>query len=87
MYKINLNEKFARTLKAINVTDPKAKDKSVYQTLNDKHDILFVLDPSKYIAADFNLSIRKVLSSITENINIDLNSFLDLLDQKYHQEY
>lgn len=87
MYKINLNEKFARTLKAINVTDPKAKDKSVYQTLNDKHDILFVLDPSKYIAADFNLSIRKVLSSITENINIDLNSFLDLLDQKYHQEF
>ena len=85
MYSTNLNNKFDITLKAISSTDKVAKFAKNFSCINKEKIIYFVINKKEFNLPDFNYAIRNFFASHAKNINIDVNSFFALIDQKYHQ--
>ena len=85
MYSINLKNKFDITLKAISSADKAAKSAKNLSCVNEKNNIYFVINKKEFNLPDFNYAVRNFFATHIKNVNIDVNSFLALIDSKYHQ--
>ena len=85
MYSINLKNKFDFTLKAVSSTDKAAKSAKNFSCVNEEKNIYFVIDKKEFNLPDFNYALRNFFILNVKNINIDVDSFLALIDAKYHQ--
>lgn len=85
MYKIN-STKHTITLKAIDVNSKlNTKKNKNNQTFEDGNNIYFVIDKNNYCPACFWRALLHFFESLKKEINIEVNSFLKILDTKYHQ--
>lgn len=85
MYSVNSKNKFNTTLRAVSSADKVAKSVKNFSYINKSKNIYFVINKKEFNLPDFNYAIRNFFAAHEENINIDVNSFLALIDKKYHQ--
>lgn len=83
MYQINNNKKFNLTIKAILVDSKQNKNVQSWTFVNKGENIIYFNMDKVYDACKFNYGFKSLLKSLSYNVNIDLNSFINCIDKKY----